>query len=73
MSAPVATLIHNRGGADRRDPQPPRSYFSRVLRLTLLAPEIVEAILDRQPAEMTLAVLMRRFPLGWREQEKAFN
>ena len=29
------------------------TYVSRVLRLTLLAPEIVEAILDgRQPAEM---------------------
>ena len=29
------------------------TYVSRVLRLTLLAPEIVEAILDgRQPAEL---------------------
>jgi hypothetical protein len=33
-----------------------------VLRLTLLAPDIVEAILNgRQPAEMTLAVLMQPF------------
>jgi len=31
------------------------SYVGRVLRLTLLAPDIVEAILGgRQPAEMTL-------------------
>ena len=31
------------------------TYVSRVLRLTLLAPEIVEAILDgRQPAELQL-------------------
>jgi hypothetical protein len=38
------------------------SYVGRVLRLTLLAPDIVERILDgRQPAEMTLAMLMRRF------------
>ena len=38
------------------------SYVSRVLRLTLLAPAIIEAILDgRQPTEMTLAVLMRPF------------
>ena len=45
------------------------SYVGRVLRLTLLAPEIVEAILDgRQPAEMTLAVLMKPFPVGWEEQ-----
>lgn len=41
----------------------------RVLRLTLLAPDIVEAILDgRQAAELTLAVLMRRFAMGWGEQ-----
>jgi len=45
------------------------SYVGRVLRLTLLAPEIVEAILDgQQPAAMTLAVLMRPFAVGWREQ-----
>ena len=40
------------------------SYVGRILRLTLLAPDIVEAILGgRQPAQMTLAVLMRRFPV----------
>ena len=45
------------------------SYVSRVLRLTLLAPEIVEAILvGRHPAEMTLAGLMGVFPVEWREQ-----
>ncbi|MCM8626478.1 hypothetical protein [Accumulibacter sp.] len=45
------------------------SYVSRVLRITLLAPNIVEAILDgRQPPEMTLAALMRPFPVAWREQ-----
>jgi hypothetical protein len=44
------------------------------LRLTLLAPDIVEAILDgRQPAEVTLAVLMRPFAVGWGEQAKAFS
>jgi hypothetical protein len=36
------------------------TYVGRVLRLTLLVPDIVEAILSgRQPAEMTLAVLKR--------------
>ncbi len=47
------------------------SYVGRVLRLTLLAPDIVEAILGgRQPAEMTLAVLMRPFPVEWRDQAR---
>ena len=46
------------------------SYMGRVLRLTLLAPDIVEEILGgRQPAEMTLAVLVRPFAVGWREQQ----
>lgn len=45
------------------------SYVSRVLRLTLLAPDIVEAILDgRQPPTMTLAALMQPFPVAWGEQ-----
>ncbi|WP_296697112.1 hypothetical protein [Thiocapsa sp. UBA6158] len=45
------------------------SYVSRILRLTLLAPEIVEAILDgRLPPEMTLLVLIKPFPVEWSEQ-----
>ena len=47
------------------------SYVSRILRLTLLAPEIVEAILDgRQPAELQLDDLLRGFPLEWDSQGK---
>jgi hypothetical protein len=45
------------------------SYVGRVLRLTLLAPDIVEAILGgRQPAEVTLSVLMQPFPVIWSTQ-----
>jgi hypothetical protein len=45
------------------------SYVGRVLRLTLLAPDIVEVILGgRQPAELLLEDLLRRFPVAWREQ-----
>jgi len=45
------------------------TYVGRVLRLTLLAPDIVEAILNgRQPVGLQLDGLMRRFPVGWRNQ-----
>jgi hypothetical protein len=47
------------------------SYVSRILRLTQLEPEIVEAILDgRQPAEMQLDDLLAGFPLEWGRQRK---
>jgi hypothetical protein len=40
------------------------SYVSRLLRLTLLSPHIVEAILDgRQPEGMSLPGLMEPFPV----------
>ena len=46
------------------------SYVSRLLRLTLLAPDIVEAILDgRQPEGMTLPGLMEPFPVEWGQQK----
>lgn len=45
------------------------SYVGRVLRLTLLAPDIVEAVMSRQqPAELQLDSLMRRFPVEWNAQ-----
>jgi hypothetical protein len=45
------------------------TYVGRVLRLTLLAPDIVDAILNgRQLAGLQLDGLMKRFPVGWREQ-----
>ena len=43
---------------------------ARILRLTLLAPEIVEAILDgRQPAEVQLDDLLA-VPMGWEGQRR---
>ena len=48
------------------------SYVSRLLRLTLLAPDIVEAILDgRQPEKVTLPGLMEPFPVEWGRQHEA--
>jgi hypothetical protein len=45
------------------------SYVSRILRLTLLAPDIVEAILDgRQPEGLTLPRLMEGVELEWARQ-----
>lgn len=50
------------------------SYMTRVLRLTLLAPEIVEAILDgRQGPEVTLGRLLKGFPVEWEGQFLAFS
>ncbi|PZW40405.1 hypothetical protein C8P66_12444 [Humitalea rosea] len=50
------------------------SYVSRLLRLTLLAPKIVEAILDgRQHPGMTLPGLMERLMAEWTEQLQAFS
>jgi hypothetical protein len=45
------------------------SYLGRVLRLTLLAPKIVEAILEgKQPATLELDDLMQLFPVEWDKQ-----
>ncbi len=45
------------------------SYMTRVLRLTLLAPDIVDAIMDgRQRPEVTLARLLEPGPLEWNDQ-----
>lgn len=42
---------------------------SRLLRLTLLAPDIVEAILDgRQGRDVTLDRLRKSFPIDWAKQ-----
>lgn len=46
------------------------SYVSRVVRLALLSPTIVEAILDgQQPAHLTMKDLLERFPIEWVAQE----
>ena len=45
------------------------TYMARVLRLTLLAPDIVEAILNgKQGPDVTLKRLMEPFPVEWQAQ-----
>jgi hypothetical protein len=45
------------------------TYVGRLLRLTLLAPDIVEALLDgRQPADMQLSDLLKPFSVEWARQ-----
>ena len=51
-----------------------QSYLCRVLRLTLLAPDIVEAILDgRQPAGLQLDALLKPMPQQWADQRAVFG
>ena len=60
--------INEQAAAEKINP----SYVSRVLRLTLLSPAMVEAILaGRQPEGMTLPGLMEPFPGEWRWQPRA--
>ena len=50
------------------------SYVARILRLTLLAPDIVEAILKgRQPKGLDLAALMAEVPAEWEKQREVFG
>jgi predicted nucleic acid-binding Zn ribbon protein len=48
-----------------------RAHVSRLLNLTLLAPDIQEAILEgRQPKGMQLEELTRAMPGAWEEQRQ---
>jgi hypothetical protein len=50
------------------------AYVCRLLPLTCLAPDIVEAILDgRQPKGMRLAEMLGNGPLDWNEQRRLWG
>ena len=49
-----------------------RSYVSRVVRLTLLAPDIVEWTLDGRPTA-GLPQLLKPFPVEWERQRELFR
>ena len=50
------------------------SYVARVLRLTLFAPDLIEDILGgSQSSDVQLEHLLRRFPVEWPLQRRAFG
>ena len=69
-----ATLVGSEGVpfaalAEREGVSP--SYFTRLVRLSYLAPDITQAILDgRQPRDLTAEKLLAhsRLPLAWHDQ-----
>lgn len=62
LQAGRCATIHELAAAEKIN----SSYVSRLLRLTLLSPDIVETILDgRQTEGMTLPRLTEPFPVEW--------
>lgn len=50
-----------------------RGYLGSLLRLTLLAPDIVEAMLNgRQPKSLQLSQVAEYFSVSWEAQRQAF-
>ncbi len=50
------------------------SYVSRILRLNLLAPDVVEAILDgRQPQALELNAILKPIPIAWNLQARVLG
>ena len=51
-----------------------RSYVGRIMRLGLLAPDIVEAIVrGEEPSGLSLEVLAKKLPVRWEEQRERFG
>jgi len=60
--------ISEMAGAEKLD----RGYLGRLLQLTLLAPDIVEAIVEgKQPQGVTLLTMMGPLPVEWVVQRQA--
>ncbi|MBF0615144.1 MAG: hypothetical protein HQL92_08325, partial [Magnetococcales bacterium] len=50
------------------------TYAARIFDLNLLAPDIVEAILDgRQPVGLSLREFGKGIPVAWEEQRERFG
>lgn len=70
LESGLVRLMNELAEAEKINP----SYLTRIYRLTLLAPDIVEAILDgRQPRNLQLADLMDDVPMEWDRQREKFQ
>ena len=50
------------------------SYLSRILRLTLLSPDVVEAIVTgRQPGTLQVDDLLKPLPFPWQQQKSVLG
>lgn len=50
------------------------SYVTRILKLSTLAPDIIEAIFNgEEPDGLSLTKLTKSFPMNWQEQRKIFG
>lgn len=57
-----------------RDLNVDTSYVARTLKLATLAPDIIEAILNgEEPSGLSLARLIRTFPMDWQQQRTLFG
>ena len=50
-----------------------RGYLGTLLRLTLLAPDIVEAILNGSGGELSADQVLKPFPVNWEAQAPALT
>ena len=49
------------------------SYAERILKLSLLAPDIMEAILDQRAGALTVEGLAKPLPASWTEQRRVLD
>lgn len=50
------------------------THVYRLMRLTMLAPDIIEAVLNgSQPRTLTLQNIVRGFPISWKEQRALYG
>ena len=70
LAEPSSNLLVNVAAAEQIN----ESYVCRVLRLTLLSPELTESILDgRQRATLDVRDLLKPFPTDWPSQAARFG